>query len=118
MVVQGMRKDPGSASRAPHVLGIARAASDALERPSVSRRSRVDGPSLGLTSRSSTGTTTPPLVPVDDVYEMASVPISSENDGSGASSLSAARLPSSLDLLRQLEACVRDLLEVSSRHRS
>jgi hypothetical protein len=118
MVVQGMRKDPGAAARAPHVSGIARLPRDVRERPSVSHRSRVDSPSPGPTGRSSTGTTTSPSVPVDDVYEMASVPVSSENDGSMVSSFSAAPLPTTVDLFRQLEACVRDLLEINSRQRS
>jgi hypothetical protein len=77
------------------------------------RKSSV--PSLDSSSRSSTGIFTPPLIPVDDdgqsggrsIARGATLP-ERETVGSGD------KAPTSLELLRQLEACVRELLEISA----
>jgi hypothetical protein len=57
------------------------------------------------------------LEPVVEVCDMTSAHASSERARSPLSSFSTEPLPTSLELLRQLEACVRELLEISSKHR-
>jgi hypothetical protein len=68
--------------------------------------------------RRSTGIILPPLIPVDGV----------ESLGNGSATVAtlrtidatprrSARPPTSLELLRQLEACVRELLEINSKER-
>jgi hypothetical protein len=57
------------------------------------------------TSRSSTGIITPPLIPVDD-------------DGPSRARVAPnSASPTSLELLRRLEACVRELLEYGANDR-
>jgi hypothetical protein len=68
--------------------------------------------------RSSTGTNYPPLVSVDGVN--SSNTISGAQDPSHCATRSPYRTvppPTSLELVRQLEACVRELLEISSKDR-
>jgi len=65
-------------------------------------RSRSSVRTLDAKDRSSTGINYPPLIPVDG-----------ENQVHGLSA-SASR-PTSLELLRQFEACVRELLEMNTK---
>jgi hypothetical protein len=73
---------------------------------------------LDAKSRSSTGTIHPPLVPVDD--DELAIPALSASDTRGwadSASLGPAQTPTSVELVRKLEACVRELLEISSKER-
>jgi len=73
---------------------------------------------LDTKGRSSTGTIYPPLVPVDDVALATATPRTSDARGWATSaSLGSAQAPTSIELVRKLEACVRELLEISSKER-
>jgi len=67
--------------------------------------------------RTSTGIDYPPSIPVDDV-ELTSARISREGvDAVGDPPEWSVSQLSSLEMLRQLETCVRELLEVNSKGR-
>jgi hypothetical protein len=72
-------------------------------------------PRLDRSSRSSTGIFTPPLIPVDDDAQSF---MTSRARGAAPpvreTVVSRDKAPTSLELLRQLEACVRELLEISA----
>ncbi len=73
---------------------------------------------LDTKGRSSTGTIYLPLVPVDDVELALPTPGTSDTRGwANGASLGPAHAPTSVELVRKLEACVRELLEISSKER-
>ena len=73
---------------------------------------------LDTKGRSSTGTIYLPLVPVDDVELALPTPGTSDTRGwANSASLGPAHAPTSVELVRKLEACVRELLEISSKER-
>jgi hypothetical protein len=80
-------------------------------------RNRAIVRSADTTNRTSTGIDYPPSIPVDGV-DRANARISSDPAASADNQpvWSAAQL-SSLELLRQLETCVRELLEVNAKGR-
>jgi hypothetical protein len=66
--------------------------------------------------RPSTGTVISPLVPVDGVELMrgyvSAVAVQRQNS---SKEMTAQEQPTSIELLRQLEACVRELLDISAQ---
>jgi hypothetical protein len=70
---------------------------------------------LDSSSRSSTGIFTPPLIPVDDDGRSGEMPTTRDATVPARETVASAdRSPTSIELLRQLEACVRELLEISA----
>ncbi len=67
--------------------------------------------------RTSTGIDYPPSIPVDDVERGSEIISSDSVCPADASAEWSDSQPSSLELLRQLETCVRELLEVNSKGR-
>lgn len=69
-------------------------------------------------SRASTGTIYPPLVSVDGVESTRRVgEVSEMSRGDIGAAQWGQTLPTSLELLRRLESCVRELIAVSSKDR-
>jgi len=76
---------------------------------------KLSVPPRDTASRSSTGIRTPPLIPVDDDGRSDELPATHVAPGPPAETVGCLdKAPSSLELLRQLEACVRELLEISA----
>jgi hypothetical protein len=70
----------------------------------------------GRKVRSSTGTVISPLVPVDGVELMRGCVATVAALRQGPSSANSSHdQPTSIELLRQLEACVRELLDISAK---
>lgn len=66
--------------------------------------------------RSSTGTAFSPLVPVDGVEMIRGyvATVAAQRQGTPVTN-TANEQPTSIELLRQLEACVRELLDISAK---
>jgi hypothetical protein len=81
-------------------------------------RNRSSARSWDARDRTSTGIKCPPLIPVDGVDSLSkgSSPSSTFRAIDAAPRWSPEQ-PTSLELLRQLEACVRELLEINSKER-
>jgi hypothetical protein len=81
-------------------------------------RDRSTVRTLDTKSRSSTGIIYPPLVPVDDVDLAISPPSTSATRLRAGDTMSGlTQPPTSVELVRKLEACVRELLEISLKGR-
>jgi hypothetical protein len=79
-------------------------------------RTRSNVRTADAQDRSSTGTTYAPLVPVDDVDPRG---LRGEDFSArrGGAALWPDRLPTSIELVRRLEACVHQLIEISVKER-
>jgi hypothetical protein len=82
----------------------------------VFSRTRSNVRTVDAPDRSSTGITYAPLVPVDDV-DVRGPRGESYVARRGGTAPWPDRLPTSLELVRRLEACVHQLIEISVKER-